>query len=192
MPFFTIQRKKNFDSFFTKVAQRRAEFARVKQISGRICVPPELQYWYWQEFGTAVGGTNRVTPDPVGGASGSTYPIAPVNTNMLKFPWKGEDYYTSLVKNHPGVPPHHSVTKQLKVIKDLAIINLELASLAEGFLSVEGIMDSLLLKTLPQAINLISRQMEQDLTGTRPEGRLGGQSAASDFNTKAFVKDTTS
>jgi hypothetical protein len=68
---------------------------------------------------------------------------------------------------------------------------MELARLRDGFWSVAGIHDSLLLKTLPQAIEVISKQMEEDLKGTRSDGKLGGETAAQDFNKKAFVKDTT-
>src|SRR6478752_1499987 len=91
--------------------QRRIEAWHGRKIGARIRVPPELSWWYWQEFGTATRGDQPQ-------ASGHTYPIYPVNAKMLSWPGaSGQRVFSHGVPAHPGIPPRRSVTKVLDDIR---------------------------------------------------------------------------
>lgn len=182
MSLFTVKRKNNHDSFFTRIADRKSEWAKVNKLAGRISVPPELQWWYWQEFGTATRG------DP-GRSSGTTYSIKPVEASVLKFPWHGDTFYREQILAHPGIPSHHFVTKSLHDILLIAAINLEHSFREKGYWSADAVRESLLRKTLPDAIDRITLEMEKELPGVREDGKLKGATASQMFREKAFVRN---
>lgn len=89
---------------------RHAKWSQRKAMGARVVVPPELAWWYYQEFGTA--GKNES-----GEANSSTYTIEPVKGNKLTFMWEGVLTDFGIVENHPGVRPAGFVRKALPTIQ---------------------------------------------------------------------------
>lgn len=186
---FKARFRPSADSLITQIRNKIQEWKGAK-IAARITVPPELQWWYWQEFGTAVGGRSGQT-DPTGGASGHKYPIRPVNTTMLA--WTGPDGKQVLVpevKEHPGVPSHHFVTRTLPDNLEIAAIKL-IAAMDRSAWSVKTVRDSLLGETMPRVKENIVQMIELTLPGINPGGKLKGQAAADVFDQESKIVDSS-
>ncbi len=195
MPMFTFRRKAVRQSFITLLRKRQVEFAQQQNIiAARIFVPPEISWWYFHEFGTAVGGRSRRV-EPIGGASGATYAIYPKNADYLS--WPGEDgsrVVRKFVKAHPGVPATRTVWRSLSDIRLIAAINLAnaLRDTKYGKLSPKAIRQWLLERTMPQAIRKIATEMGVSLKQTRQDGKLAGEQPQVVFERGAKIRDTSS
>jgi hypothetical protein len=186
MPILTIESTR----FLKELQRRRDSF---KPVSARLSVPPDLKWWYWQEYGTAISG------EP-GKASGRTYKIKPINYAYLKFPDpegvygshegldKGDGYARRFfVKAHPGVKPTHMIRSVLDEIEQLAKFDI-VSALVRGNYETEAVRQHLLSFTMEQVKSIIVRSISQNLLGYRPDGRLGSKTAAQDFEQRAFIK----
>jgi hypothetical protein len=190
MAMFTIKRKPIRNGFLTKIKDRQREWGSVKTIAARIVVPDSMQWWYWQEFGTAVGGREGVT-DPAGGASGHTYEIPGGNPYPVTFPGEDGKPVTAFVKAHPGVPSHHFVAKSLKDILLSAHQNF-IESLHEGgYWSVASVKNALLERTMPAAIQRIGIEIAKELPNARPDGKLEGLHAYEVWESDSKIKDVS-
>lgn len=183
---FTVVRKKTPNSFLEVMRKRRSDWSAAGKIAARIVVPPDLRWWYWQEFGTAIGGRTR-NVDSTGGASGSTYSIKPLGPGYpLKWP-EGMAWNV----NHPGVPSHHFVTRTLPDNLKLAAIKI-IAAMDRSQWNVATVRDSLLGEVMPRVKENIVQMISITLTGTREDGKLLGQTAADDFDQRANIRNSGS
>lgn len=189
MSLFKVQRKDSPDSFVSVLKRRKASWVGAK-LASRIVVPPALQFWYWQEFGTAVGGRAGLT-DPAGGASGHTYSIYPVNAAALSWPdGQGGRTVVHYVQKHPGTRSHHFVYRSLADIKAVACAEITKA-FHEGQWKYGIVKSALNNKVMPQAVEIIAVNMERSLPGTREDGKLNGSLAADFFRGLATIQDTS-
>jgi hypothetical protein len=167
---------------FADEIRRRREAITGRTLSARIRVPEELIWWYWQEFGTATRATDseRTAPYPIPGEDSTSKGVA----------FEGRDGGLVIRHRvwHPGVYPRAFVRMVIDEIvagawQDIAddLVHGRLAEAHEALLS----------KSLTRAKELIVESMAQQLTGTRPDGKLGGASASEVFNTQAEIVDTT-
>lgn len=172
--------------FVEQVEARARKWADTK-ISARITVPDELVWWYWQEFGTAASGD-------AGRASGHTYEIVPVKAKYLIYPYQGKKVMTLKVEAHPGIKPRRSVTKALPDIRDNTKTTVRQALHQGGADHPELIREAILEATLAAKRRIVA-SIAENITGTRvgdPDnfispGRLGGETAASVFDSQAQV-----
>lgn len=185
MPNFTFKSLR----FLDELQRRRTVF---QPVASRLQVPPDLRWWYWQEFGTAISG------EP-GKASGHTYEILPINSRYLKFPDpegryqshaglpSGDGYVRMFsVKAHPGVKPTHIIRSVLEDIQQFAKRDI-LAELVRAGYDTSVVKAHLKSYTMDVIKSIIVRSISQNLTGYRPDGRLGGKTAAQDFEERAFI-----
>jgi hypothetical protein len=180
---FTVRGTK----FKQQLQTMQAEFSG-KRISAKITVPPEMLWWYWQEFGTA-SFAERGTTAPSG------YEV-PSLANQV------EGKYLYFVSRQDGaahirhsvfvlgIPAKHMVTLsipdiQKRVKEDTAI------ALKQGGYDFNYLRDYFISQTMP-AIKEIIRQSFQDqlATTTRETGRLD-VTAAEEFEAKAEIIDLT-
>jgi hypothetical protein len=164
-----------------ELERRRREFSR--PIKARIIVPPELRWWYFHEYGTALRGE---TPY----ASGHTYEIHPIRADWLQWPDENEpDGFRRqfVVKAHPGVRATHMIRSVLDDIAQLARTDLMSAMLSGGF-RADVVRGRLLEQTMHDAKNIIVASIAQHLHGTRPDGKLEGRYAHEVFEQKAEIK----
>lgn len=176
---FTVKSK----NFLKELRRRRRAFGA--RISGRITVPPELSWWYYQEFGTAT--LSELHP------SKRWYRIDPVNAKVLSWPDPNEPGGRTFREFtfHPGVRPRAIVRQVLSQIRNGAAQDLEASMLSGGF-RPEIVKQRLLDKTMVEALKAIVRSMAVELPGTRPDGgKLEGQSAADVFESGAQIVDTS-
>lgn len=179
---FSVRRKQITGSFLARVRAGIQEAAGVGTIAGRISVPSNLAWWYFQEFGTATRGD-------AGRASGRPFDIYPVNARALA--WEdtnGGSVVRAYVKNHPGIYPQHFVTSSLQSILNIAASNVQQALRRSPF-SVLAIRTSLLEQTMPSAKEVIVEAMSERLPGVRIKGKLGGQVASDVFNRDSFIRN---
>jgi hypothetical protein len=187
--------------------EKRNRFAG-RTLTARISVPPELRWWYFQEFGTASGLSSDVgavedgitiqpveaSPHPEG------YSIPPKNGNMLSWPLTAggnPDYFTFIINGrgyrffvpwHPGVSPKGFVRRSLLDIRTQTADAFTFALLDSGF-DFNTVRETLLSIVMPQVRNIIAANMGESLRGTRDDGKLKGDAAESAFNTLAQIKD---
>ena len=157
---------------FAAELQRRLESIAggPRVMSGLLHVPPELAWWYWQEFGTA-----------------GPYDIDPVNAKVLSWPTPEGRAIAHHVK-HPGIKPRRFVTDSLPEIRQ---------KMAQDFMAVfttfnpELYKQALLTSTLPEAKKIIVSAIEDRLPGTRIDGKLAGDTAANTFDSAATITDVS-
>jgi hypothetical protein len=175
------------NSLITRLQQKRQEWANAK-IAARIVVPPELSWWFYQEWGTAIGGRSGQV-DETGGASGHTYEIPTGLTHAVSFEGK-EGPFTGYVLRHPGVSSRHFVTRTLPENLQIAAIKF-VAAMDRSKWNVETVRASLLGETMPRVKENIVQMIEITLPGHNPSGKLGGETAASAFEASATIVDVS-
>lgn len=157
--------------------QRRQKAFSGKDMSASLTVPPELQFLYYQEFGT-VGG----------------YPIVPVNAKVLAWPDPAVPggIHEAMHVTHPGVKPTHMIQAVLDDIGQAAAFQILAAMVQSGYDYAEVVQA--LLSAMAHAKDLITQSIDQSLPGTRPPGeplgKLKGQTAAQAFDQLAEVVNT--
>jgi hypothetical protein len=178
-----------------------------RRLTGRVSVPPEMQWWYYQEFGTAThlgsgnpGGTidEGIHQQPVD-ASGHPegYSIAPKLHNYLSWPLaSGGNYFDFIIGDrgyrffvpwHPGVEQKAFVRRVLIDIRIQAVDTLAFTMLKSGF-DLESTRSALINSVMPAVKETIANSMAESL-GSRGDGKLHGQDAATVFRTEASVLD---
>lgn len=180
---FKLRPKDGISKLSEALAQRRADWQQAR-LSARVTVPPELKWWYWNEFGTAArGDTSR-------GASGSAYPIDPINKELLSFPTE-EGQVVAKHVDHPGIHPHRFVQNSLPGIMDFARVNIK-GAFIRSHLEAEAVRIQLMEVVMPEAISEIARFMFFALPGTRmgEYSGLNGQVASDVFEREAKIVNT--
>lgn len=172
--------------------QRRQEALTSQRVCARLRVSEDLAWWFFQEFGTATRA------DPYSKAQGignmprdaeGRYLILPLYGSELRFPGAdGEQVVTSKVW-HPGVYPRAFVRAALDNIRiDFAKSVAPFVARGEMNLAQEMLLNEVMIR----ALEAITENINQELTGIRDDGRLGGQSAAEAFSEGAEVVATGS
>lgn len=171
----------------SKIQERRSKWSAGK-LGAKIVVPPELEWWYWLEFGTASRGD----------AGGPSYSITPVDSTYLVFPQEGATTFSKGVQ-HPGVAPRRSVTKVLPNIETDTLQKIN-AALHAGAADDPALMQDALMSAVMQAKALIVDSISVNIPGTRPvnvkypkqSGKLLGNTAASVFDSAAQIVPSSS
>lgn len=157
---------------FLEELERRIDSVGSERISATITVPDEMQWWYYQEFGT---------PD--------SYPIDPVYAKELVFPdpsnEAGPRIHAAHV-NHPPIRARHMVSAILTDIEETVQSDFALAAVESGF-DGEEIRQTIVYSTMEKVKSMIAESFAQRLPGTREDGRLLGQSAAEVFESDAEI-----
>lgn len=170
--------------FLQAMQERSTKWANAR-IAVRIEVPEELEFWYWDEYGTASKG------DVDHGASGHSYTIVPVTAKGLVFPQGGQMTFHSSVE-HPGVKPSRSVTKVMPDIRDKAVALIHQAFI-DGAADDPEKLHAAVLQAVAAAKDLIVHSMAQNIPGVRAiepsAGKLGGERAADAFDREAQIVD---
>ncbi len=169
-------------NFLDKMKKISEGWSSSLSISFTIFVPPELAWWYYQEY-----GINH--PYEISGPNGVAFTgdFGVIIRPNITHP---ENYVT-----HPGLQPTHTVG----VVNESIMNGLLQAAVREAFLEsnyeVTGV--TTYLENYMQAIKQeIVEQMAIDLPGTRPpdpqfpiqSGKLRGRTAAEVFNENAVIR----
>lgn len=180
---FTVKGTK----FKQQLQSMQARFSG-KRISAKLTVPPEMMWWYWQEFGTA-SFAERDTTAPSG------YEV-PALANQV------EGKYLYFVSRRDGaahirhsvfvlgIPARHMVTLVLPDVE--ALVKSDTATaLKEGSYSFEFLHNYIITKTMPAIKRIIRQSFQDQLSNTvRETGRLD-VTAADEFEAQAEIVDLT-
>lgn len=202
----------SFTGNVTKILEARAAaWASKKVLAARLTVPPELAWWYWNEFGTA-GETqpaefNKVSQwstGPITGPTGAptSYKIKASGINALELVFRtGEGtLFRGEEVTHPGIRPSRNVQKALPMIQ-LRIMEGVRSTIKAGLLDNPTLILGTFKNSLEQAKTLITEQMQKNMgkpTGRPPIkedsfdrdlGRLEGRPAHTVFAGAAVVKE---
>lgn len=190
-PLFKITPKSN--GALAKEFQARATSFRGAQIAARIQVPSDLSWWYFLEFGTA---TRQQADAPVRGG-GKDYPIRPIErgdvSTLKSLAWPdggGGTVFRAFVLHHPGIRPHPFVRGALGTIMQQFAKDIH-AALAEGKVRSTTIKAVLMEQTMPYAKALLVDNLSVAAPGTRDDGNLSGNTAASVFEEEAEIVDAS-
>lgn len=149
-----------------------------EEVSYIITVPDDLNWWYFQEYGTGTRGES-------GKASGSSYDIVPTSGMYLKIPNALGGYvFVPIVKDHPGINARYSVTKILPELQKYSDSKLREYSILRNPSELETIIKDI----ADKAKELIIKSFEENLPGSREDGKLEGKTAAQVFSERATVK----
>ena len=184
----TVKRKESTSNFLELIRRRRQQFSSTK-LAAQIVVPPDLKWWYWQQWGTALRG------DP-GYASGRTYdnPLEPTGFAFpdAEFPNTPTGYRVGQqLLSQPGIYPQHFVTKSIPEIMKYVGKNFMEAGHNSQY-DPKSIRNDLLTNTMQNAISIIVSAIGKALPGTRPDGKLHGGTAAAVFEQEAKVRNVGS
>lgn len=188
-----------------------------RTLTARLAVPPEMSWWYYQEFGTATGNPSGVSGFSENGASMQNIEASPNPTGYLIAPrtasylaWSVSDnrrtdqeYLSSLFDYiegstgirfnavwHPGVTtPKAFVRRVLADIHTQASDTLALA-LKDNNYSFEALKLSMFEDVMPRVRDTIAASMQDSgIENTREQGgKLKGEPSA-EFAAKAYVTE---
>jgi hypothetical protein len=176
---------------FIDELRKRSQSFQGAQIGARIQVPSDLIWWYWLEFGTA-GRQDAGAPVRSGK---TTYPIAPVDrggaATLDTLHWVDENgsHFPLRVAAHPGIRPHPFVRPILADIKAFAVRDVLAALAGDGGFRVVNVKSQLMQNTMHRIVEMISESLATVAPGTRPDGKLDGNTAAEVFEEGAEVVD---
>lgn len=180
---FTIKSQRVFDS---KMEDLIAEWSLYKDIAAKIVVPPEMIWWYWQEFGTAAFAERS-----------PSYPgyDVPQNTDpTITLRFQGRDGKLVLTKHvfTTGVPAKHMVTSIQNDIRVYAFTRIREVLKASNY-NPAGLEEALLTDIMVAAKDMITASFADNLSehADRQFGRLQGATAADEFAQSATIESTT-
>jgi hypothetical protein len=175
--------------------QLKARAAKLKsmptKVSARVVVPPELSWWYYQEFGKPVGWD---IPKVAGTAN--------TKTGAVAFPTAGGQVIADQV-HHPGLRARHIVGNVDRQIRE------EFQEAVAKFIGSGGMQDPeglrlVVLNATARAKELITQSMADQLPGEPPRppvsdpayadtqsGKLRGAKAADVYRALAKVIETS-
>lgn len=173
-----------------------------KKLKATLVVGPEASFWKYLEFGTATrrGESVQGAPDAAEfgvTGPGSEYEIHPHGNYPLRFPDK-ENVYSGLEHNaegealadailhHPGISPTAFLRSQLADIAD------HFSALVKQSVEQSGIaltsFKAALMPSMTIAKSLIVDSLSKAASGTRPDGKLQGQTAAEVFDSATTIR----
>lgn len=165
---------------------RRLEQLRANRVAARLRVSEDAFWWYIQEFGSATHAERGSTGTQPRNSDGA-YLIEPVYRTELVF--EGEEGLKRAARVwHPGVFPQHFVANALDDIrKEFATQIAPLVATGQMNLAREVLISGVMQRVL----RYITENIAQQLPGTNSYGRLGGQSAADNFEQNAELVDVS-
>jgi hypothetical protein len=175
--------------FLKELQRRRNEFAGGPMVF-RISVPPDMRWWYWNEFGTATF-TEKDTSNPDG------YEISPTDAKLLFYPRKNGDWVFSMSQWMQGIHPKHMITTITGEIGAEASRGL-VKALVEGNFRQEAVRSMFLDVIMPRIRNMIRESFRENLdqyyAGGRPYNENSsheglGQPAWQEFDSKAEIQE---
>lgn len=175
--------------FMDELRRRRAEFSGGPMVF-RITVPPEMRWWYWNEFGTATFA-EKGTDNPGG------YEISPTDAKILFFPRKNGEWVFRMSQWMEGIHPKHMITSINGELCNEAGRAL-MRALVQGHFKEESVRSMFMEVIMPRLKEMIKQSFEDNLdkyygSGGRPNnehssgGRLD-QPAWQEFEQKAEVQ----
>jgi len=142
-----------------------------KNLSAKVVVPPELSWWYYQEFGT-------VGPYSIRGV---VLPATPEYPEAKGFP----------EVHHPGVPARHFVRDSLQRIREESASTM-VTALHGGDYAYSAANEVLFSTIMVNVIDTIAESMGQVLHQKGYEGsKLGGQQPEDVFKESATIIDSS-
>jgi hypothetical protein len=176
---------KSNNEFNTTVSNLVSEWGLYRMIAAKIIVPPEMIWWYWQEFGTALYA-ERSPSYP-----GYDVPSVPDISITLRF--EGEDGRTILTKHvfTTGVPAKHMVTSIHDAIRQYAFTRIREVIKATQY-NPAGLEQLLLEDIMPRVKDMIRDSFAENLHehAGRQFGRLPIP-PEEEFESKATIVNTT-
>jgi hypothetical protein len=169
-----------------ELQRRVASFPAGTTLAAKIVVPPEMIWWYWQEFGTALYAERGTLP---GNEAGYHIP-SPDNLDAHILVFQGRDGQTVHVKHAftYGIPAKHMVTT---VLGDIRAEVARLLSTAIGTYDITALHAALLEKVMPRVKEIIRGSFEANLSNfNRENGRLEA-TPADEFEAKATIEDVS-
>lgn len=174
--------------------RRKAAWSAQKTVGAKLTVPPELAWWYFQEFGTA--GQN-VT----GEQASETYEIHPLpgnlaahqsnNPSQLVFMLGGELVTRGAVLHHPGVRSAGFVRKAQPIFNQTIHEKLREALNAgahEDPTKIENVVLQSMQLIKDEIVDSMAVQLGHFSDGDDPQyGRLKGQKPEDVFKANALI-----
>lgn len=168
------------------------------RVGAVVKVPPDLAWWYFQEFGTAThltSGNAEYGVAPSGSPEG--YEIHPRNAKGIMLPDIGNGTMSlpfigaPHAMNHPGVSPKSFVRRVLQTVRADAATGLASALLTSG-LDISSVQTALMEEVMPAVVTTIGSSMGEMLPGGRSDdqAKLKGRSAQDVFETSATIVST--
>jgi hypothetical protein len=166
---------------FLQQLQKRINAYSGAVVAARVRVPDSLNWWYWNEFGTATRGDQ-------GRGSGHTYEIKPVTAEFLRFVGRNGLVFVKAIEAHPGIPPSRSVTRALPDIRR-TVRELVHAAFTQHGADNPKVLEGAIVEATEQAKQHIVDSMDRNLNQgvLREDGRLEGRTAAQAFQVGAEV-----
>lgn len=171
-------------SFLNSLQKMQNSFQGLDVLSFDLVVPPEMVWWYWQEFGTALFA-EKGTDNPYG------YTIVPKNAKALRFYDRNVgDFRIAKEVFVYGIPAHHMVTNSLPEIR-VTIKGYVAQAMKESGYDMLALKEILLTKMMPEIKEIVRQAFEAALDNSpRPGGKLDVP-AAVEFENKATIVDTS-
>ena len=158
------------ERFLSELERRAEAVAASEPIISRIVVSDDLRWWYFQEFGTT-----------------RFYPIFPVAAKALSWPAEGGGkVVVGHVDKHPPLKARHMVSSVLERIEEEIQSSVMQALVSSGY-EAQAVQIELRTSLMPRVKSIIAESFEQQLPGVRPDGKLGGRTAAQAFEDDATV-----
>jgi hypothetical protein len=171
-------------TFLQNLRTMQVQAAGVNTLAFEIVVPPEMVWWYWQEFGTALYA-EKGTDNPFG------YTVAPVHGKALRFYDRGVgDFRITKETFVFGIPPHHMVTNSIPEIRVLMSTSV-IEYLQSSNYDLNIVKQRMRTEMMPKVKEIVRRAFEVALDlSNRPGGKLDVP-AHMEFDTKAIIVDVS-
>jgi hypothetical protein len=174
-------------AFGKRLEERIQKWASVRKAAARIRTPEELDWWYYQEWGTLPYSEK---PDPLGLVEGTAAIWRhgpPDGKDALAFDHNGEHVVTVMVPHHPGIPARHMIRDHAKPVVHEHMAE-KLHGIAARLPDHPELLQTFIQESAADAKDAIRDSFELLLSKhNRPNGRLEGKSAAEVFETKATI-----
>lgn len=174
-----------------------------RKMSARIVVPPDLDWWFYQEFGTATHfdtGSYALPPNITEATLPSTtapqgYTIPVRYGGLLRLPitvefpiaWEGQSVH------HPGVSPKAFIRSILPDIHQIAV-DAVVGALVTNEYSPDAVQDVLMQEVMPAIVTAITDSMSQvlgDAVERDTPGKLGLTSPSAAFESAVTIVDSS-
>lgn len=153
----------------------RAAQSRGRTIAACIDLPEDMDWWYYQEFGTV---RSYVMEMPV------TLPATMEFSKPTFLPYIGPPR-TAL---HPPISPKKYITRILPEIRE--VINQGVANaFVKSDFDPNAAQDHLISEVMPKVVEMIAESMGESLTQPREDGKLKGIMPADEYRAKAQITD---
>lgn len=174
-----------------------------RKAAARITVTEEVDWWFYQEFGTATHFNSDhiqmpqgiVQADFPGTTSPDGYTISAKNGGMLRLPITSEypDEWRGPSVHHPGVSPKAFIRRILPDIQKTSSDAVATALVRGGY-NIDAVQEALMTDVMPAILTQICDSMAEQLkdsTDRDTPGKLGAADPASVFRSAATIVDSS-